>query len=101
VLQQQEAGVFLGMGKVSGAEAAARLVQRNSRGTAIARKPVQLLRQIGAMGIVQVLPAPHALKSSLGIAALKGNALRQQATGARQETAHMDTVQTLNAQAAT
>ena len=55
MLQQQEAGVFLGMGKVSGAEAAARLVQRNSLGIVITKQHARGLLQTG-VGIPVQLP---------------------------------------------
>ena len=98
---QLEAGVSPETGRASGAEAAARLVQRSSRGIVIVRRVVRLLKRIGVMVIVQVLPAQLVQRSSRGIAALKANVLGQPATGAKQEIVLMDIVQTRSAQAAT
>ena len=98
---QLEAGVSPETGRASGAEAAAQLVRRSSRGIVIVRRVVRLLKRIGVMVIVQVLPAQLVQRSSRGIAALKANVLRQPATGAKQEIVLMDIVQTWSAQAAT
>ena len=49
--------------------------------------------------LIVLINARLVRKNSRGTAALKGSALKQPATGAKQEAAHMVIVQILNAQA--